>query len=108
LTTERAKTVRCGGQSFPCWRGLISPRSVAASGRPPAGGRQRVDRVHLVAGGHQRHHPQTPIGLDPYRHPGGIVRVGSDQLMALRHPGHPLRQAPAGQHLAPPSITATS
>jgi hypothetical protein len=62
---------------------------------PVAGHLQRVDRIHLITGGDQRHHPQAPIGLNPNHH---LLRLGillellRDQLVQPSDPSDPLGQ----------------
>lgn len=46
---------------------------------PVTGHRQRVDRVHPVASGHQRRHPQPPIDLDAHRNLGVVVGMLGQQ-----------------------------
>ena len=46
-----------------------------------AGHRQRVDRIHLIAGRAQRRHPQAAIGFDADHHLIGFLGVGGDQLV---------------------------
>ena len=84
-----------------------SPRVALGAGHavafPVPRGLQRVHRVHRVPGRDQRGHPRAAVGLDPDHHLR-IIRVLAqllpDQLVQLGHPGHPLRQPPAGQHPA--------
>jgi hypothetical protein len=45
--------------------GDVALTTRGAFGFPEPGHRQRVDRVHDVAGRDQRLHPRTTIGLDP-------------------------------------------
>jgi hypothetical protein len=61
---------------------------------------QRVDRVQLVAGRHQRAHEQATVGLGPYHHLGRILSMGGEQLMQRGQPGQPLRHPPGRHDLA--------
>ena len=46
-----------------------------------AGHRQRVDRIHLIAGRGQRLDPQAAVGFDPDHHLVGFFGVAADQLV---------------------------
>jgi hypothetical protein len=56
----------------------------------------RVDRIHLVASGHQRPDQQPPVGLDPHRDPPGgqhgSVLIQQAQVMVAFAPVHPKKQ----------------
>ena len=62
---------------------------------PVAGQLQRVDRVHLVAGGDEGPHPGAPVGLDPDHDLGrlGVLgQVPADELVQPGDAGHALRE----------------
>ena len=65
---------------------------------PVAAGRQRIDRIHPVAGPDQRADQQAPVGLDPDHHLGRFLRPRAHQLVQPGHPGHPISDPLAGQH----------
>jgi hypothetical protein len=65
-----------------------------------AADRQRVDRIHLVAGGQQRTHQQPPVGLDADNHLTGILGMPGEQVVQLGHPAQPIGDATLGQHRA--------
>ena len=67
---------------------------------PVAVHRQRVDREHLIAGGHQGAYEQPTIGLDPDDHLLGLLSVLGEGLMQLRHTLDALRHPPLGEHRA--------
>ena len=67
---------------------------------PIAGGRHRVHRKHLVAGGHQRGHEQAPVGLDPDHHLDGLFGVVAHHLVEPGDALHPFGQPATGQTLA--------
>jgi hypothetical protein len=67
---------------------------------------QRVDRIHLEAGGQQGLHPRPPVGLDPDDHlrrlPGlgqilGVTQLIRDQRVQPGQALHSLEQPPANQ-----------
>ena len=71
---------------------------------PVPGYLQRVDRVHPVAGGEQRLHPRTPVGLDAdhHLHPIDVLvtDVPADQGMQPVDAGDPLGELGLAQHPA--------
>jgi len=66
------------------------------------GHRQRVDRIHLIAGGRQRPHPQTAVDLNPDHRLFRFLSVRRDQLVQLADAGQSLGQPPRGQ--PPPGL----
>ncbi len=66
---------------------------------PVAGHRQGVHGVDAVAGGDQRRHPQTPVGLYADDHLAGLAGMLGHQAMQLGDSRHPLGQPTPGQHL---------
>jgi hypothetical protein len=66
---------------------------------PVSGRRQRIDRIHPVAGGQQRLHPRPPIRLDTDHHVGRltVAEIVGHQRMQRRHPGHTLGQPATSQ-----------
>ena len=54
-----------------------------------AGHRQRVDRVHLIAGRDQRLDPQAAIGLDPDHDLAGFLGVSATSSWNARIPSSP-------------------
>ena len=71
---------------------------------PVPRGLQRVHPVDRVPGRDQRADPRAAVGPGPGHHLriiGALAQLLPDQLMQPGHPGHPLRQPPAGQHPAP-------
>jgi hypothetical protein len=64
--------------------------------------RQRVDRIHPIAGRGQRPHPQATVDLNPDRHLIGFLSVRRDQLVQLADAGQSLGQPPRGQ--PPPGL----
>jgi hypothetical protein len=78
----------------------IAFRAGDAAPFPVAGHLQRVDRIHLVAGGDQRRHPRTPVGLDPDHHllgPLVLTELLRDQLVQPGDPRDPLGQPGTAQ-----------
>jgi hypothetical protein len=67
------------GQQFGIGGIGLGARYVVAVAVP--GHRQRVDRIHLIAGGDQRSHPQAAVGFDPNHHLIGILSMRGDQLV---------------------------
>jgi hypothetical protein len=59
---------------------------------------QRIDRIDLVAGRHQRAHEQATIGLGPHHHLGRILSMGGEQLLQRSQPGQPLSHPPGRQN----------
>jgi hypothetical protein len=62
---------------------------------PVAGQLQRVDRVHLVAGGDQGLDPRPPVGLDPdhdLTRLGVLGQVPPDELVQPAHASHAFRE----------------
>ena len=59
-----------------------------------------VDRIDLVAGGHQRPDQQPAVGLDPDRHLPGLVSTTGHQRMQLPHPRQTIRDPAGGQDAA--------
>jgi hypothetical protein len=62
--------------------------------------RQRVDPIHLVAGGQQRTDQQSTVGLDPDHHLAGILGMPGKQRVQLGHAAEPVGDAALGQHRA--------
>jgi hypothetical protein len=62
--------------------------------------RPRVERIHLIAGTHQRTDQQPPVGLDPNHHPPRILDMGGDQRVQLTHPRQPISDPPGREHAA--------
>ncbi len=62
--------------------------------------RERVDRVHLIAGRDQRLDPQAAIGLDADHHLSGFISVIGDELMERANPRKSLRQSSSRELLA--------
>ena len=62
------------------------------------GHRQRVDRIHPIAGRTQRPHPQAAVGFDADHHLAGLLDVGGHQLVepsnARKSFGQPTRRQP--------------
>ena len=54
------------------------------------GHRQRVDRIHLIAGGGQRPHPQPAVGFDADHRLFRYLGVGRDQLVQPADTGQSL------------------
>ena len=55
-----------------------------------AGGGQRVDRKHLVAGRDQREDPQAAVGFDPDHDLVGFLGVSGQEFMELADAGKSL------------------
>ena len=53
-----------------------------------------VDRIDLVAGGHQRPDQQPAVGLDPDRHLAWGLGMGRDQGVQLANPGQSIGDPP--------------
>ena len=62
-----------------------------------AGHRERVDRIHLVAGRDQRLNPQAAVGFDADHDIAGFFSVSSHQLVEPADTGQSFRQPPRGQ-----------
>jgi len=73
--------------------GTAMPATVAADG-------MGVDRIDLVAGGHQRSDQQTPVGLDADHHLPWVLCMGGHQLMQLAHPNQAIRDPASCQNAA--------
>lgn len=65
-----------------------------------AADRQRVDPIHLVAGGQQRPNQQPPVGLDPDHDLLGILGIAGKQSVQLGDADQPIGDAALGQHRA--------
>jgi hypothetical protein len=61
---------------------------------------QRVDRIHLVAGGDQGTDEQPAVGLGPDHHLGRIIPLAGQQLLHQPQPSQPVGHSPGCQHLA--------
>lgn len=63
------------------------------------GRRERVDRIHLIAGREQRLHPRTPVGLDPHHHRARLclAEMIRDQRVQGCDPRDAVRQPAPGQ-----------
>jgi hypothetical protein len=62
-----------------------------------AGGRHRIDGIHLVTGRDERLDPQTTVGFDPDYDLVGLFSVPGQELMKLGDTGKSLRQSTQGQ-----------
>jgi hypothetical protein len=69
---------------------------------------QRIDRIDLGAGRHQRAHEQATIGLGPHHHLGRILSMGGEQLLQRRQPGQPSATRRAARTRPLSVMTATS
>jgi hypothetical protein len=67
---------------------------------PVAAHHLRVDRIDLVAGGHQRPDQQPAVGLDPDHRLLRLVGMGGHQRVQLPCPGQPVRDPSGGQQAA--------
>jgi hypothetical protein len=76
----------------------LGPRAAMAT--TVAAHHLRVDRVHLVAGRHQRPDQQPPVGLDPDRHLSWVLSMGSHQQVQLADPSQPIGDPPSREHAA--------
>jgi hypothetical protein len=80
--------------------GVTRVRLGAGNGMPlaVAAGGQRVDRIDLVAEGHQGLHEQPPVELDADHHVLRVHSLPRQQRMKPRQAFHPVRDALPGQH----------
>ena len=87
VTSDRPVVVTVGANKIGQHLGVtgIRLRSGDVVAVPVARHRQRVDRVHDVAGSDQRLDPHTPLGLDPHDHLARVVRVIGDHGVQCRY-----------------------
>jgi hypothetical protein len=97
VTGDRAVVMAVGpdqvGQDLGISSIGLGPRGLMAVA--VAADRQWVDRIDLVASGHQGADEQATVGLGPDHHLGRILHLAGQQLMHQPQPGQPLRHPPS-------------
>ena len=97
VTGDRAMVVPVGADQIGEHLGVtgvgLRARDVVAV--PIAGHRQRVDRVHLIAGRDQRRAPTGPGRSRSRRPPRRVIGVAGDELVEPADPVQALRESPS-------------